>query len=59
MPRRVDCNTQCMAIAEEVGDRAGEEEAYDNLGTDYDLLAEFCKTVKYHGAGPTVAIAHH
>jgi tetratricopeptide (TPR) repeat protein len=39
---------QCLAIAKEVGDRAGEGGAYGNLGNAYRSQGDFAKAIEYH-----------
>jgi tetratricopeptide (TPR) repeat protein len=41
-------HTQRLAIAKEVGDRAGEGWAYANLGNAYKSLGDYAKAIKYH-----------
>jgi tetratricopeptide (TPR) repeat protein len=45
--KAVECHTQHLAIAQEVGDRAGEARAYGNLGNVHNLLGEFSKGIEY------------
>jgi tetratricopeptide (TPR) repeat protein len=44
----IEYHTQCLAIAEEVCDRAGEGRAYGNLGISYTSLGDFSKAIEYH-----------
>jgi hypothetical protein len=37
-----------LAIAKEVGDRAGEGAAYGNLGNAYQSQGDFSKAIKHH-----------
>jgi tetratricopeptide (TPR) repeat protein len=46
--KAVECHTQALAIAKEVGDRAGESGAYVNLGNVYLLLGDVEKATEYH-----------
>ena len=39
--------SQCLAIANEVGDRAGEGRAYGNLGNAYRSQGDYAKAIKY------------
>ena len=41
-------HTQCLAIAREVGDRAGEGGAYGNLGNAHYSLGNFSQAIAYH-----------
>ena len=45
--KAIEYHTQCLAIAKEVGDRAGECRAYHNLGTGHMHLNEYVKAVAY------------
>ena len=47
--RAIEYHTQDLAIAKEVGDRAGEGKAYGNLGDAYQSQGDFSKAIKYHG----------
>jgi tetratricopeptide (TPR) repeat protein len=47
--KAIEYRTQHLAIAKEVGDRAGEGRAYGNLGNEYFLQGDFSKAIKYHG----------
>ena len=40
-------HTQCLAIAKEVGDRAGEGHAYGNLGNAYQSQGDYAKAIAY------------
>jgi tetratricopeptide (TPR) repeat protein len=44
----IECHTQHLAIAKEVGDRAGEGKAYRNLGCAYESQGDFRKAIEYH-----------
>ena len=37
-----------LKIALEIGDRAGEGEAYGNLGNAYQPLGDYRKAIEYH-----------
>ena len=37
-----------LTMAKEVGERAGEGEAYANLGIAYDLQGDYAKAIEYH-----------
>ena len=41
-------HTQDLAIAKEVGDRAGEGRAYSNLGCGYRSQGDFSNATEYH-----------
>jgi tetratricopeptide (TPR) repeat protein len=44
-----------LAIAKEVGDRAGEGAAYGNLGIAYESQGDFSKAIKYHAQHLAIA----
>ena len=46
--RAIEYHTQDLAIAREVGDRAGEGSAYGNLGSAYKSLGDFSRAIEYH-----------
>jgi hypothetical protein len=46
--RAIEYHTQCLAIAKEVGDRAGEGTAYGSLGNAYKSLGDFSRAIEYH-----------
>jgi tetratricopeptide (TPR) repeat protein len=46
---------QDLAIAKEVGDRAGEGMAYGNLGIAYQSQGDFSKAIKYYGQRLAIA----
>ena len=48
----IECHTQHLAIAREVGDRAGEGRAYGGLGNAHDSLGDFSQAIEYQHAGP-------
>jgi len=45
--KAIEYQTQRLAIAKEVGDRAGEGAAYGNLGNAYESQGDFGKAIKY------------
>ena len=45
-----------MKIAIQIGDRAGEGQAYGNLGNAYKLLGDFRKAIEYHEKHLKIAI---
>ena len=46
--KAIEYHEQHLAIAKEVGDRAGEGRAYSYLGNAYWLQGDFSKAIKYH-----------
>jgi tetratricopeptide (TPR) repeat protein len=44
----IECHIQHLAIAKEVGDRAGEGSAYGNLGNAYRSQGDYAKAIEYH-----------
>ena len=46
--KAIEYHAQHLAIAKEVGDRAGEGSAYGNLGNAYQLQGDFSKAIEYH-----------
>ena len=46
--KAIEYHTQHLAIAQEVGDRAGEGRAYGNLGNAYDSQGQYGKAIEYH-----------
>ena len=48
--KAIEYHAQHLAIAKEVGDRAGEVRAYGNLGTCHMHLTEYVKAVAYFEA---------
>ena len=46
--KAIEHHTKWLAIAQEVGDRAGEGRAYGHLGAAYESLGDFAKAVKCH-----------
>ena len=55
--RKEDINqhNQRLSIAKELGDRAGEGDAYSNLGIAYWQLGDFKQAVKYHNQHLSIA----
>ncbi len=60
--RAIESHTQCLEIAKEMGDRAGEGKAYGNLGNTYESLGDFSKAIEFvrsrPGAARTILIFH-
>ena len=60
--KAIEYQTQDLAIAKEVGDRAGECRAYANLGTGHMHLNEYVKAVAYfeaqHALAASLKLAH-
>ena len=46
--KAIEYQAQHLAIAKEVGDRAGEGRAYGNLGIAYQSQGDFNKAIQYH-----------
>ena len=46
LDQAIKYHTQDLAIAKEVGDRAGEGMAYGNLGCTYRSLGDFSQAIK-------------
>ena len=46
--KAIEYHTQHLAIAKEVGDRAGEVIAYGSLGNAYQSQGDFSKAIEYH-----------
>ena len=46
--KAIEYHTQDLAIAKEVGNRAGEGGAYGNLGSAYEKQGDISKSIKYH-----------
>jgi tetratricopeptide (TPR) repeat protein len=46
--KAIEHHTKWLAIAQEVGDRAGEGRAYGHLGAAYESLGNFAKAAKCH-----------
>jgi hypothetical protein len=47
---------QDLAIAKEVGDRAGEGKAYGNIGIAYESQGDVSKAIEYHMQDLAIAI---
>ena len=60
--KAIKYHAQHLAIAKEVGDRAGEGRAYGNLGTGHLYLMEYVKAVAYleaqHVMATSLKLAH-
>jgi hypothetical protein len=46
--KAIEYHTQHLAVAKEVGDRAGEGAAYGNLGSTYQSLGCFSQAIEHH-----------
>jgi tetratricopeptide (TPR) repeat protein len=46
--KAIEYHTQDLAIAKEVGNRAGEGRAYGNLGISYQSQGDYAKAIEYH-----------
>ena len=44
----IEYHTQDLAMAKEVGDRAGEGKSYGNLGNAYQSKWDYAKVIEYH-----------
>ena len=44
----IEYHQQCLEIAKEVGDKAGEGTSYANLGNAYQGLGQYKTAIKYH-----------
>ena len=51
----IEHHKEHLAIAKEVGDRAGEGRAYANLGIAYHSQGDFSKAIEYHGLDLAIA----
>jgi len=47
--KAIEYHGQHLAIAKEMGDRAGEGAAYANLGNLFESQGDFSKAIEYHG----------
>ena len=60
--KAIEYHTQCLAIAKEVSDWAGEGQTYATLGTCHMYLSEYVKAVAclkaQHGVGTELGLAH-
>ena len=46
--KAIEYHTQCLAIAKQVGDRAGEGGTYGNLGNPYRSQGGYAKAIEYY-----------
>ena len=53
--KAIEYHTLDLAIAKEVGDRAGEGRAYGNLGNAYRSQGDFSKAIEYHARNLAIA----
>ena len=53
--KALEHHTQDLAIARQVGDRAGEGQAYGNLGIAYQSLADFSRAIEYYAQRLAIA----
>ena len=53
---RIEYLEQQLSIAIEVGDRAGQGRAYNNLGNAYYCLSQFRQAIEYHKQCLSIAI---
>ena len=53
--KAIEYHAQDLAIAKEVGERAGEGQAYANLGNAYFSQGDFSKAIQYHGQHLAIA----
>ncbi|CAH3017230.1 unnamed protein product [Porites evermanni] len=53
---RIEYHEQQLSIAKEVGDRAGQGDAYANLGKAYYRLGQFQQAIEYHKQDLSIAI---
>ena len=51
MAKAIECHTQHLAIAQEVGDRAGEGNAYGSIGRSHIQVHQYTKAVSSYKAG--------
>ena len=51
----INHHKQCLRIAKELGDRAGEGSAYGNLGNAYQSLGNLKQAIKYHNQDLSIA----
>ena len=52
----IECHEKDLEIAIKIGDRAGEGEAYGNLGCAYDSMGDFPKAIVSHEKYLKIAI---
>ncbi len=53
--KSIEYHSQCRAIAKELGDKAGEGQAYANLGNAYESKGAFSKAIEYHSQRLAIA----
>ena len=53
--KAIEYHRQRLAIAKEVGDRAGEGLTYGNLGNAYRSQGDFSKAIEHHGQRLAIA----
>jgi tetratricopeptide (TPR) repeat protein len=53
--KALEHHAQHLTMAKEVGDRAGEGQAYGNLGNAYQSQGDFSKAIEYHGQSLAIA----
>jgi tetratricopeptide (TPR) repeat protein len=53
--KAIEYHMQRLAIAKEVGERAGEGRAYGNLGISYESQEDFSKAIEHHSQGLVIA----
>jgi hypothetical protein len=53
--KAIEYHTLHLAIAKEVGDRAGEGKTYGNLGWTYQRQGDYAKAIEYHGQHLAIA----
>ena len=54
--KAIEYHDKHLAIAKEVGDRAGEGRAYANLGIAYYSQGDYAKAIEYHGQHLAIAM---
>ena len=54
--KAIEYHMQDLAIAKEVGDRAGEGKAYGNIGIAYESQGDVSKAIEYHMQDLAIAI---
>ena len=53
--KALEYHKEHLAIAKEVGDRAGEGMTYGNLGNAYQSQGDYAKAIEYHGKHLAIA----
>ena len=53
--KALEHHNEHLTIAKEVGDRAGEGQAYGNLGIAYDSQGDYAKAIEYHAQHLAIA----